>query len=88
MAIFVLIGALAFGALFLLLWKKASVVKSEVEKTVRELDNASVVLGGIAREVERAEVHLARLTRLRIRRLVASRIFSRPRRRLLRRRRT
>ncbi len=88
MPIFLLIGALAFGALFLLLWRKASVVKTEVEKTVRELDNASVVLGGIAREVQRAEVHLARLTRLRIRRLVVSRIFSRPRGRLLTRRRT
>jgi len=81
-------GSLAFGALLFLLWRKASIVKSEVQKTVKELDNASVVLGGMAREVERAEVHLARLTRLRIRRLVVSRIFDRPGRRLLRRRRT
>jgi hypothetical protein len=85
---FVLIGVLTFGALFSLLWSKVSVVKTEVARTVRDIDNASVVLGGIAREVERAEVHLARLRTLRIRRLVVSRIFSRRRRRLLRRHRT
>ena len=65
-----------------------SAIKVEVRTTLRAIDKASVALGGIAREIERAEVHLARLTNLRIRRLVMSRIFSQPQRRLPRRHRT
>ena len=65
-----------------------STVKAEVRTTLRGIDKASVELGGMAREIERAEVHLARLTNLRIRRLVVRRIFSQSRRRLPRRYRT
>ena len=65
-----------------------STVKAEVRTTLRAIDKASVALGGIAREIERAEVHLARLTNLRIRRLVMSRVFTQPQRRLPRRHRT
>ena len=88
MVIFALIAALAFSAGFLFLWRMTSTVKAEVRTTLRGIDKASIALGGMAREIERAEVHLARLTNLRIRRLVVRRIFSQSRRRLPRRYRT
>ncbi|MFL3020485.1 MAG: hypothetical protein ACJZ6C_03875 [Candidatus Poriferisodalaceae bacterium] len=88
MVIFALLAAVVLCAGFVFLWRMTSTVKAEVRTTLRGLDKASVALGGISREIERAEVHLARLTNLRVRRLVVRRIFSRPRRRLPRRHRT
>ena len=81
-------GLIVFVVLGVLLWRQVTVVKAEVETTVRNIENAFLAVAGITREVERAEVHLQRLAKLRVRRLIVSRIFSRRGQRLLGRPRT
>lgn len=78
------LGAVTFLALALLLWRLTRKLKIEAELTVSAIEAVSNALGGVNREVARADVHLHRLKDLRVRRIFTARLLSR----LLARRRT
>ncbi len=59
-------------------------MKSEAEQTMDALAEVSKALGGVEREVARADLHLRRLKQFRVRRILSTRLLSR----LLARRRT
>jgi len=59
-------------------------MKSEAEQTMDALAKVSKALGGVEREVARADLHLHRLKQFRVRRILSTRLLSR----LLARRRT
>jgi len=81
---FCLLGAATFGFLALLLWRLTIRMKSEAQQTSEALEEVSKALGGVERQVARADLHLHRLKQFRVRRILATRLLSR----LLARRRT
>jgi hypothetical protein len=81
---FCLLGAATFGFLALLLWRLTIRTKSEAQQTTDALEEVSQALGGVVREVTRADLHLHRLKQFRVRRILTTRLLSR----LLARRRT
>jgi len=81
---FCLLGAATFGFLALLLWRLTIRTKSEAQQTTDALEEVSQALGGVEREVARADLHLHRLKQFRVRRILTTRLLSR----LLARRRT
>lgn len=84
MLAFCLLGAATFGFLALLLWRLTIRTKSEAQQTTDALEEVSQALGGVVREVTRADLHLHRLKQFRVRRILTTRLLSR----LLARRRT
>ncbi len=84
MLAFCLLGAATFGFLALLLWRLTIRTKSEAQQTTDALEEVSQALGGVEREVARADLHLHRLKQFRVRRILTTRLLSR----LLARRRT
>lgn len=77
MSVFFLTGVASFALLGFVLWKLTEKVRAEARRAVEAVEKAANVMGAIEVEASRADLHLYRLKRLRVRPISTRRFLSR-----------
>ena len=77
MSVFFLTGVASFALLGFVRWKLTEKVRAEARRAVEAVEKAANVMGAIEVEASRADLHLYRLKRLRVRPISIRRFLSR-----------
>ena len=77
MSAFFLAGVASFALLGFVLWRLTEKLRAEARRAVDAVQRAASVMGAIEGEASRADLHLYRLKRLRVRPISIRRFLSR-----------